>query len=891
MVACSWPVPLTTQRGFLVVERSVKVRLQGDVSDFNRAMLGASAGAKAFVKDLDTSSDRMANLVQTSLALGPALVPIGAAAIPAIAGLTNQLAFAAVGAGVTALAFSGIGDALSAVNDYSLEPTAANFAKMQDAMALLGPSAQEFVGFLQELRPELQQLQEVAAEGLLPGVQEGLTEFTTLLPQVERIVSEVASSLGDLAAEAGTNLAGPEWEEFFTFLETEARPTLMAMGRSLGNFAEGFANLWMAFDPLSDNFSQSFLEMSRDFAEWTDQLGQTDGFNDFVDYINRVGPKAWDTLGSLGNALLQLVEAAAPVGEVSLPVIKALADALSLILDSPAGPVLIGAAAGISAISRAVALYNMANGSALSGFLGGLGGKGAGARAAAAGVGILALSLTDLDEKAGLSKTATFALMGAVAGPWGAAIGGAAGLTMDFANANDDLWQAVDRAQSALSDGSSTYDQQATAVEAARVKVEDLRTSTEKWYSGLTVKGQKDHWEGVFGTSDMEEAEQALSSLNLQMAITGPASAVAAGQRSVAEAMQVSTESAAATADSFIDIGAAVDVAEGSLSEFRQQTLDQAQALSEFTANAIEAAHRGVDQGLIAKLKELGPAGAEILAQLANASESEIGRQNAAFQSGVAAIRDYIALTGEIPQSVYTEFATPGAPDAIATAARLGNQYGMTPTQLETTMRALDYATPDIKKAQALMAVLDGITADPTIKAQDKASAIAKAIQRYINGMQGKTVTITTIRRTINEVSNRVKKTFGFADGGIVDYFADGGMRENHVAEIAPAGAWRVWAEPETGGESYIPLAPEKRARSLDIWAETGKRLGVQGFANGGVVGGRAEPQVMSFDLTGLEIGFDSKGLARIVAGEARAVIASDKRDNLRTFNTISKRG
>jgi hypothetical protein len=30
------------------------------------------------------------------------------------------------------------------------------------------------------------------------------------------------------------------------------------------------------------------------------------------------------------------------------------------------------------------------------------------------------------------------------------------------------------------------------------------------------------------------------------------------------------------------------------------------------------------------------------------------------------------------------------------------------------------------------------------------------------------------------------------ADGGIVDYYANGGLRENHVAQIAPAGAWRV---------------------------------------------------------------------------------------------------
>ena len=45
----------------------------------------------------------------------------------------------------------------------------------------------------------------------------------------------------------------------------------------------------------------------------------------------------------------------------------------------------------------------------------------------------------------------------------------------------------------------------------------------------------------------------------------------------------------------------------------------------------------------------------------------------------------------------------------------------------------------------------------------------------------------------------------------------------------------RIFAEPETGGEAYIPLAASKRARSLSIWAETGRRLGVAGFANGGL--------------------------------------------------------
>jgi TP901 family phage tail tape measure protein len=67
----------------------------------------------------------------------------------------------------------------------------------------------------------------------------------------------------------------------------------------------------------------------------------------------------------------------------------------------------------------------------------------------------------------------------------------------------------------------------------------------------------------------------------------------------------------------------------------------------------------------------------------------------------------------------------------------------------------------------------------------------------------------------------------GKADGGFVDFYGLGGFKESHQAQIARAGDWRVWAEPETGGEAYIPLARNKRARSLDIWQETGRRLGM----------------------------------------------------------------
>jgi hypothetical protein len=62
---------------------------------------------------------------------------------------------------------------------------------------------------------------------------------------------------------------------------------------------------------------------------------------------------------------------------------------------------------------------------------------------------------------------------------------------------------------------------------------------------------------------------------------------------------------------------------------------------------------------------------------------------------------------------------------------------------------------------------------------------------------------------------------------------------EDHRAQIARPGQMRVWAEPETGGEAYIPLSTSKRDRSTDILGRVADRFGYalepKFFADGGL--------------------------------------------------------
>jgi hypothetical protein len=72
-----------------------------------------------------------------------------------------------------------------------------------------------------------------------------------------------------------------------------------------------------------------------------------------------------------------------------------------------------------------------------------------------------------------------------------------------------------------------------------------------------------------------------------------------------------------------------------------------------------------------------------------------------------------------------------------------------------------------------------------------------------------------------------------------IHYFLNGGV-EDHVAQISmPKTPYRVWAEPETGGEAYIPLSPAKRNRSENILNTVADQFGfslVKKFENGGLL-------------------------------------------------------
>ncbi len=339
--------------------RSVMVRIRGDVSDLNRALLGAGRGVKGLSDQLETSNDRATWLAQGLTAIVPAVAPIAAQAAPALAGMATQMTAATIAAGTTVLAFQGVGDAMKQSIAYEAEPTAANLEKLNEAMAKLSPQAQQFVTQLNDMLPQLRTLKETAQENMFPGFSEGLDSLITLLPRARDLIGSVAEVNGRMAAEGAASLAGDDWREFFDYLQRNAAPTTAELGRTIGNVTKGLADLLVAFEPTERAWSQGMLNMSRSFADWAAGLDETEGFQEFLDYLETTGPQVLDTVGSLAEMFLEIGEAAAPLGGPTLAAVRGFAEAVSAIADTPLGPVILGGVAAVSALSRALAVSQL----------------------------------------------------------------------------------------------------------------------------------------------------------------------------------------------------------------------------------------------------------------------------------------------------------------------------------------------------------------------------------------------------------------------------------------------------------------------------------------------------------------------------------------------------
>jgi hypothetical protein len=276
--------------------------------------------------------------------------------------------------------------------------------KLAKELGDLGPAGQEFVKFLYNLKPQFSELQALAQAGLFPGVEAGINDLVTIMPDVTSLVDGMSKALGDMARQGGAALTDPFWRNYIQFIANEAQPTLSGFFKIAEGVARGLAGLQQAFAPLTKDLIGGLEGMAQTFGKWSELLGSNSGFQSFVQYVRENGPKVVETLASLGAAIGDIAVAAAPLGGVVLGAIKGLADALGFIASIPGvGTTLIAIATAFGALNLAMRGIEIAKFSRFGQFLSDLPAK---VSTAGTGMGVMALNMGVSDRAAtGLANT------------------------------------------------------------------------------------------------------------------------------------------------------------------------------------------------------------------------------------------------------------------------------------------------------------------------------------------------------------------------------------------------------------------------------------------------------------------------------------------------------
>ncbi len=257
---------------------------------------------------LNKFTGRVGAAVAGLAAIAPAILPIAGAAVAGGAALGGMGIAAVAAGGVGALAFRGVGDAIGEI------------VKLRPELDRLPDSAQRFAQFIADrVLPGVQELRTVAADNLFPGLTRGIEALLPSLPSFSGFVGSLAAAMGRLAESAGAALGGPEWQPFFDYIGTTAVPFVTNLGRQIGNLALGFANMLVAFAPVSGQIVSGLGDMSLRFADF----GKSPEFKAFVQFIVDNMPRVRELFASIGGAIGNLVESMLPFAPLVIEIATA----------------------------------------------------------------------------------------------------------------------------------------------------------------------------------------------------------------------------------------------------------------------------------------------------------------------------------------------------------------------------------------------------------------------------------------------------------------------------------------------------------------------------------------------------------------------------------------
>lgn len=297
-----------------------------------------TGAAAAKIGAVSAAASGPGGIVTSILALGPALIPITAAVAGLGAVLTAPLAAATVGGGLFAIfAVNSISrikktqDQIAKLDKQLSTTTDPKKAKLLheqiDALAsTLTGATGKFVTVKQQFGEAVAGFEKKNDKAILGPLTTGMQILIDILPTLTPLIKAMGAGLNAMFTAIGKGLKSDGFGHFISVLASIAGPLFAALGPVIVNLGKGLASLVEAVTPLTGRkMTQGLIKLSEGFAN----IGQSKGFQKFLDYIKTQGPKVWALVKELGGAVVNLVKGLLPLAGPALGALTLFAKILS----------------------------------------------------------------------------------------------------------------------------------------------------------------------------------------------------------------------------------------------------------------------------------------------------------------------------------------------------------------------------------------------------------------------------------------------------------------------------------------------------------------------------------------------------------------------------------
>ena len=265
-------------------------------------------------------------LIASLTSLIPILASVSAGAMAMGSSMASAgvgfLAYGAVAKSVLGDVFESstkLAEAQKALDDATTADARAKALQMQkDAMAGLSTEQQKAVVSLQSFKDYWKELTTEFEKPVTQAFASSLDILKGVLEQAKPLIQGTANGVQTLLDKLASNMKSDSMQQFFKFLGSTAESSVVSIGTSIGNLAKGFANLLVAFSPLTGSVNNGLISMTQSFATWSANLSKSDGFKTFINYVKTNTPIMISLFKNISSVIGQLVVALAPLGSTVL---------------------------------------------------------------------------------------------------------------------------------------------------------------------------------------------------------------------------------------------------------------------------------------------------------------------------------------------------------------------------------------------------------------------------------------------------------------------------------------------------------------------------------------------------------------------------------------------